>query len=241
MIGRFAWLMAGWLLAASVAGAQTTTPDEPPMPALSRSWTASDYEVVAAAIVQGRVPLPKFGAGDSDALMRRLVSEENLEFQANQAIPPHYRLQDFAETVPSLAAILNKYLENGDEGDHAELAAVLSFTLRQSGSGAALLSEVIPTIPKDAAYEQRMKALDGVRSGVTDILLGAEMSLGEAVFSAEDKSLILDAMADSIGSLQRFLADDVKAELAQKLQARKGAGSKSDAENFDRVLQALGS
>lgn len=239
MIKPWKWTLAACLLAATSAGAHSAPKsDEPPIPALSRAWMAADYQVVTAAIAQGRIALPRFGEGDSDALMRRLVSEDNLAFHANASVPAIYRLQDWSNGLPSILELLKSYLEDPTR-NHAELAAVMAYAVRDMGVGANLLAEVLPTIPKDDTYEDRMKGLAQVKSGFTNVLLGAETSLGEAVYSAQDKSLMLDAMADSIDPLVPFLADDVKAELAMRLKARKGAGTKVDDENIERIVRAL--
>lgn len=221
--------------------AQSVPASTAELPALSREWTGVDYEAVVDALAQGKLPLPRFGSKESELLMRRLVAEENLSFQANDSIPIQSRLYDFLKMQASVGEIAKRYIADANNGKdvHSELAAVLAFMVRESASGASLISEWITVMPRDDTYEVRMKGLDMVKSGFTKVLLGAEASLGESFYSAADRSLILDSMADSIESLKGFLAPDVKVELRRKLEKRRGDGSAKDDQDLDRLIREL--
>ncbi len=239
---RFSSLVFVWLMAAGSLQAQLLPPGQAPLPATSREWTSADYEIVAAALADGRLALPRFNSRESSELLRRLVSIENLRFLENKAIPIQARMPEFIRLQASLGAILKLYgaADFGGADVHSELAAVFSFLVRASASGGGVLAEWIPVMPRDATYEIRMKGVEQVKSGVANILLGAEASLGEAIYSESDKSMILDAMADSIESLKEFLARDVQAELRQKLQNRRSIGTHADILNYERLIRALG-
>lgn len=235
------WLACVMLAFLGVAQAQPVVPSPAELPALSREWTGVDYEVVVNALAQGKLALPRFASKESGDLMRRLVAEENLSFQANDSVPIQSRLHDFLKMQASLGEIAKRYIAEANNGQdvHTELAAVLSLMVRQSASGARLISEWIKVMPRDDTYETRMQGLEMVKSGFTKVLLGAETSLGESIYSAADRSLILDSMADSIESLKAFLAPDVKVELRRKLEKRRGDGTTEDDQNLDRLIREL--
>ena len=240
-IDRFRLLACAVLAFSGAVQAQPIAQPAAELPALSREWTGVDYEEVVSALAQGQLVLPRFASKDSGDLMRRLVAEENLRFQANDSIPVLIRIQDFLKLQASMGEIAKGYIAEAQNGEdvHAELAAVLSFIVRESASGATLISQWVAVMPRDDTYATRMKGLEMVKSGLTKILLGAETSLGESIYSSADRSLIIDSMADSIEPLKVYLAPDVKAELRRKLVKRRGDGTPEDVLNLDRLIHAL--
>lgn len=244
-IGKLRWLACVTLAcigsAHAQAQAQAAAPPVHDLPALSREWTGADYEAVINALAQGELALPRFGSKESGPLMRRLVAEENLGLQANDSLPLLARLGDFLKMSSGLGQLALRYADAANNGEdvHAELAALLSFIVRESASGATLASQWIEVMPRDETYETRMQGLAKIKSGFARILLGAETSLGETFYSAADRSLIIDAMADSIEPLKAFLAPDVKLELHRKLEKRRGSGTAEDDRNLDRLIRSL--
>lgn len=230
-----------WFLLVGTAAAQLLPPAEAPIPAASREWTGADYEIVASALAQGRLDLPRFGAGEADALMRRLVSFENLRFQRNKKIPIEHRLSDFVRLNSATSQIVRHYGAAADRGAnlHAELAALMAFLVRGAATGAELLTDWVAVMPQDDKLEIRMRGLDQVKSGITTLLISAELSLGEAMYDANDRSLILSAVADSILALEHLLADDAKRELRQKFETQRNKGTELDAENIRTILEGL--
>jgi hypothetical protein len=244
-IGNWRWLACVALACIGSAQAQAparaaATPDLE-LPALSREWSGADYAVVTDAIAQGQLALPRFGSKESGPLMHRLVAEENLVLQANSSIPLQARLGDFLTMSASLGQLAMRYALAANNGEdlHAELAALMAMIMRESASGAALVSQWIEVMPRDDKYETRMKGLAKIKSGITQVLLGEERSLGESLYSAADRSLLIDAMADSIEPLKAFLAPEVKQELRRKLGKHRGSGTAEDDRNLDRLIRSL--
>lgn len=231
----------------STAQAQAQAPAPPApapaieLPALSREWTGADYAAVTDAIAQGQLALPRFDSKESGPLMRRLVAEENLGLQANGSLPLQARLGDFLTMSASLGQLAMRYAVAANNGEdlHAELAALMAMILRESASGAGLVSQWIEVMPRDDKYEIRMQGLAKIKSGITQVLLGAETSLGESLYTAADRSLLIAAMADSIEPLKAFLAADVRQELRRKLGKHRGRGTAEDDRNLDRLIRSL--
>jgi len=231
------------LTAAPTVLAQPLAAPPAELPALSREWHGADYKVAFDAISQGAVPLPRLSTKDGAALLRRLTSTENLKFNLDKKLPVEPRLQDLMVVLQFTNGLLPIYLKSATAADslHSELATVLAFTLRLAATGNKLLDEFIPQIPKDNRYEARMKGLDQVKYGLTQMLVGAEVTLNErSYYTADDLSLITSAMAESLPSMKTMLADDFRAELRRKLvEHRKAATRPADIRNFDRMLAEL--
>lgn len=213
------------------------------LPALSREWHAADYSAVAAAVEAGTIPLPVFSRESDAALLKRLTSLDNLALVRNETLPLGNRMQEMVSIGPPILSLLRAYLTAANRGDnvHAEVAALLAFQLHFTATQSKLVDEFIPTIPRDEKYAVRMEGLQRMRSGMTNVFLGATTSIGESHFySADDISLMLQAMAESLPALKHQFAADFRAELRAKLQAhRTGATKPADAQNLDRMLAEL--
>jgi hypothetical protein len=250
--------LSGWfgalVLAASAcaAAAEPPAPPAPPapaaqqavaVPAVSRNWHGNDYRAFAQALETGSQPLPRNDTATGAALIARLSAVDNLELQANRALPIAPRMEDFLVMQQSVVPILMRYLQAASRGEpvHAELASMLSFALRLAGSGAALTEEFLPQIPHDETYAVRMQGFAKVKSGLTTVLDGAENSLSETEFySPADISGMLEAMAAALPSMKNLLAPDFRAELRARLEHRRQAATRAeDQRNLDRMLAEL--
>jgi len=237
--------VAALLLATStsISMASPAVQDDVALPALSRQWYGPDYRVLAAALDNGSLTLPRFSSGPDAALLRRLTAVENLTLQRNRTLPIESRLQDFLAMQQAIGTVLNHYLQAANRGEpvHAELAALLSFMLHLSASSANMVDEYLPTIPKDEKYQVRMQGLAKVKEGLTTVFLGAETTLSETRFyTPEDLSQVMAAMAASLPSVDKLFAPDFRAELRRKLAARRNAAKKpEDIANLDKMLAEL--
>lgn len=234
-------LFSTFLLISGGVTAQLLSPGELPIPAASREWNGADYEVVATALRQGRLALPRFGDKATASLMRRMVSVENLKSQSRGTIPLEYRFPDYIKLSVSMGQILRHYGEASQRGEdvHAELAALLAHLVRVSARGIKLSDEWMAIAPRDEKFASRQQGVETMKSGVSTMLMGTVMSLGEAMYDANDKSLMLAAIAESIDSLQVAVPQNVKQQLRTSLLEAKGLDSRADLENVRRILDAL--
>ncbi len=235
------------VLFASCAMAQ----DAPPspyvaagVPAPSREWSGADYARTLQVLSAGSVPLPRFADPHGAALLRRIAALDNFAFHRNKSLPLNARLTDFLTLYRSVNDINKLYLAktvNDAATDRPELSSLLAFLLRSTAVGLDLVEELLPTLPKDETYGERMKGLQQVRSGLTTMFVGAEMSLGEGdFFSSRDRSAILEAMAATIPSAKRFMAPDVRRELQRKLKAdRARFNNANDVRHLDTLDREL--
>jgi hypothetical protein len=213
------------------------------LPALSREWHGADYQAVAAAIDSGAVALPKFSSESGARILTRLTAVKNLDLAQNKAVPIASRMQDVLAIDRAWQSIAPKYLTSATRGEKvgAELAVLLAFQLHVSAIQLLLANEFVPQIPHDDKYAARLDGLRMLRTGVTNIFLGADGALSARDFySAADQSLLLQAMADTLPALKSAFAPDVQQELRGKLQAqRKTATQPGDLRNFDVMLAEL--
>lgn len=238
--------LAAVVLAMSMSTAHAfaaTEADDAGLPALSREWRGADYQTVAAAIDKGTLALPRLSSGSGAALLGRLTSLQNLELQKNPALPVESRMQDFVTMQAAVVPIMMRYLEAASRGEpvHSELATLLSFMMYMGASCADMTNEYLPTIQKDEKYASRMDGVVKIKSGLTTMLVGAEASLSETRFySAEDVSLMMEAMAVTLPSMKSLLSPDFRAELLRKLETRRNAAKRADdIKNLDRMLAEL--
>ena len=121
---------------------------------------------------------------------------------------------------------MSQYLASANRGEnvHSETAQLLAFMLRITTQGVSLTDEAMSIIPKDDKYAARMDAVKNMRSGLTTVFVGVEISLGETNFyTADDLSQLLDAMAETLPIAERMFTPDYKTELRKKLEARRPA------------------
>ncbi len=213
------------------------------LPALSRTWQGADYQVVAAAINNKAIPLPRFSSSTGAALLKKITTLENLAFMQSKTLPVESRLQESLTLLPAVNSMAKAYFVAANRGEkvNAEVAALLGFMLRVSSEQARMVDEYVPTIPRDDKYSIRMDGLTRMRSGLTTMFLGAETSLSERQFyTPDDISLLLEAMADTLPSFRSLFASDFLVELHNKLSVhRKNAIRPNDVKSLERMLAAL--
>lgn len=232
-------LLLGLISPLSMAWAAEESALPADLPALSRQWHGTDYEVVVGKIARGEMPLPRLSSPESAELFARLVSEDNLDLQKNKSLPVTARMSDFTTMAGAHGQLLMLYLREKPQDVSGELAALMSYMLRVSASGADMMSELLPVIPRDEQFDARMQALDKFKSGMADVLVGSELAAADPIMSASQKSQLFDAMARSIDAVKPYLAPDVKRELLGKLSKHRATATAADAPALDRLLQSL--
>jgi hypothetical protein len=150
---------------------------------------------------------------------------------------------DYSQLLEGTGAILTRYLATPGKGQefHKEIAALMAFMLHTAALGVQLAEEFVPTIPRDDNYGVRMDGLKKMNSGLVTIFVGAENSLAERKFySAEDLSLLLKAMSETLPRVKKAFSADYPVELRKKLTSHKSHfKSKEDIRYIDEMLKEL--
>jgi hypothetical protein len=85
-----------------------------------------------------------------------------------------------------------------------------------------------------------MKGFEKVKSGLTTIFVGAELSLSEKVYSQADLSKILTAMTKTFPTMNKVFSDDYRVELRKQLEADKSHfKNREDVSHIDEMLTEL--
>lgn len=213
------------------------------LPALSRQWQGKDYQVVADALMRKLIALPLYSTKEGTAMLQRITAIENLTYQSSPLLPLPPRIQDSLAMQGAVTMIMMQYYfaANNKQDVHGELAAMLSFLIRTSASNATLLKQWVAVMPRDNTYATRMEGLKKVQSGLIQILMGSEASLSERnLYSPTDISLMLEAIADSIGPINEYLKADVRDELRRKFEAHRAEfKEQKDVDNLNRIVNVL--
>jgi hypothetical protein len=235
-------LLAAYLAVAAVA--ETNPFLEAGIRAATRTWSGSDYERTVEILAAGKVPLPRFADPQGAALLQRVTSADNLSLQRDKSVPLVWRLQDYMEVEKGASALFTLYFRavTREERYRPELARFAAFVLPAAAQGVELSEEIISTIPRDENYAKRMEGPRKINERMTTIFGIAEGMLAERKgFSAEDQSVLLDAMADTLPRLKKAFTPDVRIELRKKLEADKARFKKDeDARRLDQMIGELG-
>jgi hypothetical protein len=235
------------LLTISQAYAQNIKPSpyiEAGIPAVTREWSGADYAQTFRVLSAGSVTLPRFSDRNGAMLLGRITSTDNFSFYQNRSLPIQSRLQDYLTLHKSVNSLAKLYFANPVSdmtSSSLEISSLLAFLLRTSAVGLNLVDEFIPTIPKDNKYANRMNGLKTLKSGLTTVFAGAEVSLTEKNgFSSKDRSHLLEAMAATLPTLKRAFAPDYRLELQQKLRTdREKFINPNDALLIDAMVREL--
>ena len=228
----------------SVAQAETSLYLEAGIPAPSREWTGGDYERTLQVLSVGKVALPRFSDRHGEAILTRLTSTENFSFHRNRTLPLQARLEDFSKLYQNASSLGKLYFAAATKDARLgkEVAHLVAFLLHTSEVGVELLDEFLPTIPRDDKYAVRMDGLKRYQSGLTIIFVGAEITLAERNnFSADDRSVVLEAMAQTLPRIKIAFLPDYRVELARKLEADKARFTRlEDIRLIDMMVRELG-
>jgi len=169
---------------------------------------------------------------------------ENLAFHANKALPIGTRIPDFLKILQSTNAIVALYLNRPEEqikACHYELAALQGYMMRIAESGLVLFNEFIPQIPKDENYATRMDGVRQMKGGITTMFAGIFTSTTEeGLYTPEDRTIMYQAMADTLPVLREAFQPDYRVELRQKLVAeRKKLTNPTDIHYLDTMIGLL--
>jgi hypothetical protein len=191
---------------------------------LDETWIATDYERAVQAIITAKIPLPAFKDSRGKAVLKRIVSEENLAFIQNKDLPVTSRMENFMLMQSSMSALLGHYVTVANQGKVSlpdELIACYGFMLQTTASGIGLTDEYLATIPKDDKYESRIESLKQVQAGIVGMLVGAEMTLNEDYYSKRNRSDLLVVISETLLRFKPILPNEFKIEYRVKLVQQK--------------------
>lgn len=233
------------VFSAAAFGANLTVNDyvDAGLPAPSREWQGADYLRTVQVLSIGQIDLPRYSEDAGAKLMERFVSLDNLSFYRNRSVPLQNRLGDFINILQGSNNLMKMYFGRLSKGDRlqTELADLLAFSLHVSALGVELINEYLPTIPKDKNYAERMVGVNQMYSGMTTQFNGAEIALTEDTgLSTGDRTVILNAMVDTLPTLKKAFPGDFRSELRRKLEADKRVlKGISDSKTIERMLNEL--
>jgi hypothetical protein len=213
------------------------------IPTVSRAWSGPDYQRAAEILAVGKVPLPRLSDPQGAALLGRMTSMENLALERDSKLSLQARLEDFVPLQQGASALLKQYLAAGSRGGfRPETARLAAFLVRSSALGLELVTEMIPTVPRDEQYATRMAGVKQMNDGMTTVFVGCEQMLTPSNhFAPEDLSILLAAMAETLPRVKKTFSADYRITLRKKLEAdRPRFKSAEDARRIDAMIAALG-
>lgn len=214
------------------------------MPAPSRLWMSEDYAKAAQVLLSGRVPLPRYSSKDGADVLARLNALENLSFFLSPTLPVQRRMEDYNQLFNSLRGIWKLYASAESQANppETEYAAQVAFLLHVSATGIELIDEYLAAIPRDDLYASRLEGLKTVKKYLTLQFATLERSIATSnEFAPRERSMVLNAMSDTLPVLKRAFAPDYKLELSLNLRAdRELSKDTADRELYDTMIKELG-
>ncbi len=239
-------LLATAILFSSHLAVSQTPPNpylEAGIPAVGRAWSGPDYQRAAEILASGKVALPRLSDPQGAALLGRMTSLENLALERDPKLSLQSRLEDFVPLQQGASALLKQYLAAGSRGGfRPETARLAAFLVRSSALGLELVTEMIPTVPKDEQYAARMADVKQMHDGMTTVFVGCEQMLTPSNhFAPEDLSILLEAMAETLPRVKKTFSADFSVTLRKKLEAdRPRFKASEDVRRIDAMIAALG-
>lgn len=129
--------------------------------------------------------LPRHDSPRSAKLFERITAPSNLSALADPSLPVSIRLSAAAEYSSAIDAIVRLYLsalsERKVSGD--DVTQLYAAQLRTCAAVMKCLDEFLPTLaPTDPSYASRMAALEKIRSGLGDVVIGIVRASSEPRF-----------------------------------------------------------
>lgn len=212
------------------------------VPASDRDWMGRDYATTFQALQAEKVPLPLLKEPAGKRIIERLTNEDNLRFHQNKSLPIDQRMGDALDILKINNSVLKLYMVKQGDGNefHAETTMCVAFGIRAARVCWELIGEYIPTVPKDGDYEYRMQGMKKVRAGLMGIFANTEHLFDEKdVYSAQDFTILLQAMKSALPTLKEGLTAEYRQELEKKLTDRKAQFKGEDLAAVEEMLRAL--
>lgn len=204
------------------------------VPASDRRWSSADYEkfVTALSAMAEESPrqLPRIESPRSAALMKRVVSLDNLAALHDPKIPLNERLAEVIGFGANIGATTMLYVTATNKGESfdRELVELMAFISHVTDQSWTLVDEYLATLtPEERA--SRAGALETVRSGSAQVVEGAIVTFGETgTYRPAELVRLAGSLRETLPSLLRRLSAETAAELV--VQLRKTVKDASDQE-----------
>lgn len=173
------------------------------------NWTSEDMKEASAQlqILAKRDPaeLPRYGSPRSGVVFDRITSPSNLTSLTNLSLPVSIRLSAAADYARAVDAIVRLYLaaltEKAVSG--SDVTELYAAQLRASVAVMRCLEEFLPTLSADdPSYASRMAALEKIRTGLGDVVIGIVRALSEPrFFGYEARKRLVEYCAQTFDDL----------------------------------------
>lgn len=190
----------------------------PGYPPADRPWDATDYQRLRGLIVTGQQPLPTLADKASNAVFKRMISNQNVAQtkSRDKTISAGERMMALVTSLGAVQHMTVLYLKEVNKGKpyERELAKLLVYMLNTAGPSIKLGDEFIASMPRDDKYETRLGGMRQAHNGLAQIFSGAIVSISEThIYSKPSTLELVQASLDNLPAYQRILktADRQKA------------------------------
>jgi hypothetical protein len=211
---------------------------------LDRNWTSHEMKEAAAQLQilakQDPGQLPRHGSARSSGVFDRITAPSNLAALADPSLPISIRLSAAAEYSAAIGDIVRLYLsalsDRAVSGD--DVTQLYAAQLRTCVAVMKCLEEFLPTLtPTDPSYAARVAALEKIRSGLGDVVLGIVRALSEPrFFGYSARKRLVDDCAKSFDEIVPRLPVSAREALLEQLNV---ASTKREMSNLQPALNAL--
>lgn len=211
---------------------------------LDRNWTSQEMKEAAMQLQilakQDPGQLPRQGSARSSRVFARITAPSNLAALADPSLPISIRLSAAAEYSSAIDAIVRLYLnalsERKISGD--DVTQLYAAQLRTCAAVMKCLEEFLPTLmPTEPSYAARMAALEKIRSGLGDVVIGIVRALSEPrFFGYAARKRLVDDCAKSFDDIVPRLPVSAREALLEQLNV---ASTKRELSNLQPALNAL--
>lgn len=193
-------------------------------PATDREWTPSDYARLAAVLgeigEENPRRLPRFDSAKSDALMRRMMSADNLRILRDTKLPLETRLSEGLTLMQAIGALATIYAEATNKGESfdRELVEILTLIARVGVDMWTLADEMLAGMSAEERA-QRGGALDTMRGGSAQVVQGILTTFTErSVYRPAELQRFAELLTPVLPSLIRRLTPESQAEAMVQLK-----------------------
>jgi hypothetical protein len=206
------------------------------VPAIDKTWSATDYLDAYTAIKRGSLPLPMLDEPDGAAVLRSMSSKSNLDFLRNPEIPLGTRLDGGRQIALSATNFLMQYEESKRQKQrgHSESAMLSAFMLRLNALPLELKEQQAKTTePKEDLGRMKaglLRSLEGVAGQLT----------GAPLYSDAALTALLDAMDDVTAVHAIRFTQEERATLNRGLERAQVVIPKAHQPKVEKIRNLLG-
>ncbi|MCZ7646860.1 MAG: hypothetical protein M5U26_16485 [Planctomycetota bacterium] len=238
---------AGPVTSGTALGDRSLAPEayaEAGLPPLDRPWTGADMDkaqqVLRDLAAKDDQQLPRIESPRSQAVFKRMVSDENLAPFRDANVALDQRLPGVSDFMLKFNGLLMLYYGplSQQRGYQREILELLAYVLKVANQASSVVDEFLPSLDKnDPTYLARMAGFNRMKAGMTQILDGAVTTLTETnVYSKPDLARYARQIKESLPRL----APSIGPEVAQSLPGRIQRIAEAEADpDYKAALEAL--